>query len=119
MSMETVVIGSRHVQVDTVSVSQVSTNTDTLVAGSTLDARSFGALSYTVAAATNDLDYTVYGANASDLSDKVAVVAKNTCTAGTTESYAVSPPPYAYYCVYVDATVDDTHGTLTVNGIAK
>jgi len=119
MTMTTIVNGDRHTQVDSVSVTQTSTNTDVIVTGSNLDARGYSALSYTVAAATNDLDYTVYGANVSDFSDKVAIVAKNTCTAGTTETYAVTPPPYAYYCVYLDATVDATHGTLTVNGIAK
>jgi hypothetical protein len=76
-------------------------------------------LAYTIAVATNDVKWTVYGANASDYSDEQVVQAEASVVAGTTGTYIVAQAPYAYYRVKIDSTVDDAHGVVTLRAIMK
>ena len=96
-----------------------SVNTLEPVVGSEIDASVYQSVSYSMAVATNDVQVGVYGANASDFSDEVAVDALASIAAGAQRSYAVSLAPYRFYRVKADPTVDATHGTVTVKGVAK
>ena len=59
--------------ISSVNVSQVSTNTSVLVAGSILQAWPGLSVSYTVVNTGDDtISYVVYGGNASDLSDGIS-----------------------------------------------
>jgi len=100
-------------------ISQASTNATTNVAGAEIDARQWKTVAYNVAVAGNNLDWSVWGANAADYSDEVAVKAATKVNAGAADTYAASPAPYAYYRVKIIDDVGGTHGTATVNGIAK
>jgi hypothetical protein len=119
MTATLVMPGTRQIEVDIVSATQTSSNTDSLVTGSTIDAAAYRSVAYTVKVATNNVDWTVYGANQADLSDKIAVQAKAPVAAGAAGSYAVAQAPYRYYCVYIDSSVDGNHGAVTLAGIAK
>ena len=108
---ETNVGGTRYCPVEIVSPAlQASTNTETVVTDSGMDARPWRSVAYTSKCLTNAIKYSVYGANAADYSDEVA---------GAAASYAVSQAPYGYYRVKIKSDVDDTHGSGTVRGIAK
>ena len=75
---------------------------------------------YTAIAATHDVDWSVFGANVSDYSDEVAVLAATKIASfRANASYTASPAPYRYYRVKVIDDVGGTHGAITVNGIAK
>ena len=84
-----------------------------------MDVRPWRSLSYTIVVATQAVNWSVFGANASDFSDEVAVLAAATVVAGATSSYASTQFPYAYARVKVIDTVGGVHGTATVYGIAK
>lgn len=110
----------RNVPVDIVSpAAQASTNVDTVVVGSEIDARPWKSVSYTISVATNAVTWTVFGANASDYSDEAPVQGATSVSAGSNGSYAVGQAPYSYYRVKIKSTTADTHGTATVRGIAK
>ncbi len=98
---------------------QTSTSGTVVVSGAEVDATQCRSLSYTAVCATNDVDWSVFGANASDYSDEVAVKAATQIAAGANDSYTVSPPPFRFYRVKVKDHVGGTHGTVTVNGVAK
>lgn len=120
MTGQTVMAGQRQVHIDTIAPdAQASTNAYVVLAGSTLDARGWRSLSYTIAVATNAVTWESYGANASDFSDEVIVNAGASVAGGANSSYSVSPPPYAYYRVKIKSTVADTPGTATLRGIQK
>ena len=106
--------------ISSVSVSQASTNTSTLVAGSKLTAWQGMAVSYTIINAGADtIQWAVYGANASDLSDKVLLQALADVAKDATASYSAFVAPYSYYCVNIKSKVNDTPGTVTVRGVVK
>ena len=89
-----------------------------VVEDSGLDARGWRSLAYTIAAATADLLYKVFGANASDYSDEVEVKAETTVASGAAGSYTAVPPPFGYYRVKIK-NAGETTGTATVRGLAK
>lgn len=120
MAVSTVMAGSRQVQVEALApAAQASVNADTLLAGSAIDMRPWRSLAYTILVATNDVDWTVYGANQADYSDEVAVQAEATVVAGAAATYAVAQAPYAYYRVKIHSHVAGVHGTATLAAIAK
>ncbi|HVW37517.1 MAG TPA: hypothetical protein VHB99_09430, partial [Pirellulales bacterium] len=88
-------------------------------AGAEIDARQWRTVCYNVSVAGNNILWSVWGANASDYSDEVAVKAAAQVNVGAADSYAASPAPYAYYRVKIVDAVGGTHGTATVNGTAK
>ena len=98
---------------------QASTSSTAVVAGTEMDATQFGILSYTAVVATHDVDWSVFGANKSDYSDEVAVLSATKISAGGNSSYSTANAPYRYYRVKVIDDVGGTHGTITVNGLAK
>lgn len=98
---------------------QASTNATVVVAGAEIDATQFRSVAYTAIAASHDVDWSVFGANAADYSDEVAVLTATKITAGANANYSVAQAPYRFYRVKVIDDVGGTHGTITVNGIAK
>ncbi len=115
-----VVAGTRQVPVEMVTPNaQISTASVVAVTGSEIDARAWRSVAYTVAVATNTVQWWVYGANASDYSDEVIVDGPSDVAAAAADSYAVEQAPYAYYRVKIIDKVGGTHGTVTVRGIAK
>ena len=100
-------------------VAQLSTASAVVVVGSELDARPRTTVAYTVAVITQAIKWSVWGANASDFSDEVAVLAPATVAAAASSSYAATPAPYSYYRVKIIDDSGGVHGTATVRGIAK
>lgn len=105
---------------NSVSPVQVSDNTNTLVAGSILNASRALAVSFTIQnTGDNSIQWQVRGGNLSDLSDGAIVQAAATVTAGSYATYALSTAPYQFYGVFIESTVDGSHGEATIKGIAK
>lgn len=112
--------GTRHVPVEQVTpAAQVSANDPAVVAGSGIDARPWRSIAYTIVNVDETITWWVYGANAADYSDEVIVDGPSDVLAAVVDSYAVSQAPYGFYRVKIESKVDDTHGTVTVRGIAK
>lgn len=98
---------------------QTSTASTVVVTGTDLDATQFRSVSYTIIVATHDVDWSVFGANVSDYSDEVAVLTATKVDLSTSSSYSVSQAPFRYYRVKIIDDVGGTHGSVTVNGVAK
>ena len=94
-------------------------STNSLVALAPIDTGPWLSLAYTIKVVTNSVDWTVFGANASDYTDEQVVKTEAAVAAGATGTYAVAQAPYRYYRVKIKATVPDSQGTATVVGIAK
>jgi hypothetical protein len=101
------------------AIAQASTNATVVVAGAEIDATQYQSVAYTIVVVTNDVKWSVWGANAADYSDESAVLAAAAVTAGTSSSYTSSVAPFRYYRVKIIDSVGGTHGTATVNGVAK
>lgn len=120
MTLSTIYNGDRQVQIETVApAAQASTNSTVVVTDSAIDVRGWRSLAYTIVVATNAIKWSVFGANAADFSDEVAVLTATTVAAAANSSYSVAQAPFAYYRVKITSDVADTHGTATVRGIAK
>lgn len=110
----------RQVEVTTCTPdAQASTASTAVVTGSELDAGPHLTACYTIKVATNAVKWSVFGANASDYSDEVAVLSATTVASGAASSYAASPAPFRYYRVKVIDDSGGSHGSVTVRGIAK
>jgi len=94
-------------------------STNSLVALAPIDTGPWLSLAYTIAVATNSVDWTVFGANEADYSDEQVVQAEAAVGAAATGTYAVAQAPYRYYRVKIKSTTPGAHGTATVVGIAK
>lgn len=101
------------------AVVQASTASTAVASGSELDATQFGSVAYTISIATNNVNWSVFGANVSDYSDEVAVQAATQVNAGANGSYSVAQAPFRFYRAKIIDTVGGTHGTATINGAAK
>lgn len=101
------------------AVVQASTASTVVAAGSELDATQFGSVAYTISIATNNVNWSVFGANVSDYSDEVAVQTATQVNAGAVGSYAATVAVYRFYRAKIIDTVGGTHGTATINGVAK
>lgn len=106
---------------NSVSATPTTTNTNTLVSGSILNATNALSVSFTVknTGGSNSLSYEVIGGNTSDLSDGVVVQNSATVAAGAIGSYAVQVTPFAYYGIKVVSTSAGNHTTGLVSGKAK
>ena len=105
---------------NSINAVQASTNTSTLVTGSKISTARGLTVSITIVDTGDDsIDWVLYGANASDLSDKVIVKANATVLSGAADSYSNSLAPFRFYAPFVESTVDDTPGEATVNGVVK
>jgi len=103
-----------------VSPVQASTNTNTLVVGSVLNAGRALAISFTIQNSGDEsIQWQVRGGNLSSLADGAIVQAAATVTAGSYATYAISTAPYQFYGIFIESTVDDNHGEATIKGIAK
>jgi hypothetical protein len=89
------------------------------ISGTEIDASSWRSVSYTVVCATNAIKWAVYGANASDYSDEVAVLSAATVSAGASSSYSVAQAPFRYYRVKGQDDSGGVHGSITIRGVAK
>lgn len=90
------------------------------VAGSTIDARMFQSVSYTlVNAGPNTICWKVLGANAATFADAVEVQAEADVLNAGVASYNTQIAVWRYYKVQVKDKVAASHGTPTVRGIAK
>lgn len=98
---------------------QTSTASTVVTTGSEIDARPWRSLSYTIVVATQAVKWSVFGANASDYSDEVAVLAATTVAAGATSSYASTQFPYAYARTKLIDDSGGVHGVATIRGFAK
>lgn len=99
-------------------VEQLSTDTETLVAGSELDCRLYGGPAYTVSAVTNPIDVMVYGASLSDFSDE-ALIAAETVDTDTPQVISNFTNACGFYRLKVKSSDAGQHGTGTFNGMAK
>lgn len=106
--------------VTTTSVTpQVSTNAFVDVTGSTINATSLSFVNYTLGnSGANTITYKVLGANVSDFTNAQTVSTAD-ITAGSNTVVTSNPAIYSYYKVQVESKVDDTPGTITVQGIGK
>ena len=95
------------------------TSADALAALAPIDTGPWLSLSYTIAVITNDIDWTVFGANESDYSDEQIVQAEAQVNAGATGTYVVAQAPYRYYRIKIKSAVGAAHGVVTAVGIAK
>jgi hypothetical protein len=121
MALTSVLAGGRQVEIEHVApAAQASTNSVAVVAGSEIDARAWRTLAYTIRnSGAQTITIWVYGANAASYADEVIVSGPTDVLTTAATSYAVSPAPYGYYRVKVDAKVDGQQGEATVVGIAK
>ena len=101
------------------AVTQVSTSGTVVAAGSEMDATQYKTVAYTITIATHDVDWSVFGANVSDYSDEVALLAATKVSAPGVSSYTAALAPFRYYRVKIIDDVGGTHGTATINGIMK
>lgn len=110
----------RQVPVDIVGpINQAGTNSTAVVAGSEIDGTTWDTISYTIIVTTFGLTWSVFGANVSDYSDEVAVLAPAAVAAGNNSSYISIGLPYRFYRVKIVNTVGGQNGNANVNGIAK
>lgn len=101
------------------TVSEVLASTNNYVALGAVDTGTGRSLVYTLKVATNNLLWTVYGANVSDYSDEVVVQAEAQVNAGAVGSYSTTQAVYRYYRAKIKAAVADAQGTATINGLVK
>ena len=96
-----------------------STNSTAMVTGSDFDATIFGTISITAQVATNAVTWSVWGANLASYADAVQLQAPASIAASAVGTYTAYFAPYAYYFVKAIDTVGGTHGTITLNVVAK
>jgi hypothetical protein len=101
------------------SVTESLLSIDSYVALGAIDIGTAKSLVYTLAVITNDLKWTVFGANAADYSDEVEVQSEATVSAGATGTYSTTQAIYRYYRAKEKAAVGGSQGTGTIRGVAK
>lgn len=104
-----------------VSATPTTTNTNTLVSGTILNASAALSVSFTIknTGGSNSLSYEIIGGHTSDLSDGVVVQASANVAAGAVGSYAVSVAPFTFYGIKVVSTSAGNHTTGSILGKAK
>lgn len=93
--------------------------TDSYVARVSLDCRGYRSYAVTLIASVQDVKWTVYGANASDYSDEVAVQSEATVAAGAVGSYSTTQAPFAYYRAKVKNAAAGVVGTAALQAVGK
>lgn len=102
-------------------VSQVSTNSDTLLAGTALDISPFDLASVSLKAATKAITFTVQTANFSDFADALQVYG-GSVAAGGNASFLINGTGKViarYIRVLIKSTAAGQHGTGTVAMVFK
>ena len=106
--------------INKVNAVQASTNTSVVATDATMQTSYGTAISYTIVNTGDDtISWILYGANASDLSDKVIVKASADVLAAGVDSYSNSLAPFEYYGIFIKSKVDNTPGEATIRGILK
>ena len=95
------------------------TSTNSLVELAPIDTGPWLSLAYTISVITNDIDWTVFGANESDYSDEQIVQSEAQVNDGATGTYVKAQAPYRYYRLKIKSAVGGAHGVVTAVGIAK
>jgi len=99
---------------------QASTNTNTLVSDSVLNATNAMSVSFTIEnSGANSIDWEVVAGNLADLSDATVVQAAATVASGAFSSYAVQIAPFEFYGIRIESTTTDQAGEGTIHGICK
>ncbi|MGH7892945.1 MAG: hypothetical protein ACREN0_11805 [Thermodesulfobacteriota bacterium] len=101
------------------SVTDSLLSIDTYVPLGAIDTGTAKSLVYTLAVVTNNLKWTVYGANAADYSDEAVVQSEATVNAGALGTYTTVQAVYRYYRAKLKAAVGGSQGTGTIRGVAK
>lgn len=101
------------------AVAGTSTASTAVATGAEIDATQFGSVSYTIKVAANSVDWSVFGANISDYTDEVAVLAATTVASGAAGTYAATVAAYRFYRVKIIDSSGGSHGTVIINGVAK
>lgn len=106
--------------VGSVSSVQASTNTNVVMVGSVMNATRALTVSFTMQnTGVQSIQWQVRGGNLADLSGGAIVQAAATVTAGSFATYSTATAVYKFYGVFIESTVDDSHGEGTLVGIAK
>lgn len=103
------------------TITQLSTNSDTLVAGTLLDVSPFDLMSISLKAATNAITFTVQGANFSDFSDASSLYG-GSIAAGASAHFTPSGTGKIitrFVRVLIRSTVAAAHGTASVAMVFK
>jgi len=88
--------------------------------GSTLDSLNAANVSYNIKnVGANSITWQVLAANLVDFSDAVVVKAGAAVAAAATDTFTAAPAPYRFYKVQIEDTVNASHGTSHLAGIAK
>jgi len=120
MTVQLVANEQRQVAIDIIApTAQASTNAYAAITGGDIDARMWKSLGITIAVITNNIKWTVYGANASDFSDEQVVQVEATVAAAATGTYVTAQSVYAYYRIKIVDASGGSHGTVTMNAIQK
>lgn len=103
---------------NSVNVTATSTNTSTLISGSTLNATNGSSVSFTVKniGGSNSVDYLVIAGNLADLSDAVTIQNSATLAAGAVGSYSIQIAPFCYYGIKIASTSAGNHTTVSAQG---
>ena len=101
------------------SVSEALLSTDNYVALGAIDIGTALTLVYTLTVATNNLKWTVYGANVAAFTDEVVVQAEATVNVGALGTYSTTQAVYRYYRAKIKAAVGAAQGTGTLTGVSK
>lgn len=97
-----------------------STNTNTIVSGSILQAYNAMSVSFTVTnSGSESLNYEIVAGNEPDLSDSVVVQNSATLASGAVGAYSNSIAAFSYYGVNLQATTPDAFSTVIILGRAK
>ena len=113
------VAGFRAVVLQSTVASYTSTSSTVMVPGSDFDAVMWSTIAITAKVTTNAVTWSVFGANLADYSDAIQLQVPASISANGVGSYSASFFPYAYCFVKATDTVGGTHGSISLNVMAK
>lgn len=101
-------------------VSQTSTDSEVVLAGSDVDASLFGAVSYSFRETdgNNGVLVSVYRANQSDFSDEVQDGSDITVDASSNKNYVDAPSGFRFYRAKIQAQTAGSQGVIQATGFA-
>lgn len=98
-------------------ITQTSTNTETVVTGGTLDARTSKSVRYDIKAATKSIIWTVYGSDAADFTGETAAAGPEGISADLWERWTLRQATKSYYRVKIKSQTSGEHGVATLTGL--
>jgi hypothetical protein len=105
-------------KLEKMAVAGASTNSYAALDDSDIDMRGWRSLSYTLSVFTDNVDWEVYAANASDFSGEILVQAEATITAGATGTFTTTVAAFNYFRVKIKSTVTSTPGDVSLYALA-